>query len=61
MNLGYAGRIAVVTGGTSGIGLATAKLLLEEGARVAICGRDPARLAAAKSELSSNAVLARRA
>jgi NAD(P)-dependent dehydrogenase (short-subunit alcohol dehydrogenase family) len=58
MNLGYAGRIAVVTGGTSGIGLATAKLLLEEGARVAICGRDPARLAAAKSELSSNAVLA---
>ncbi len=49
--LGYAGRVAVVTGGTSGIGLHTARLLLEEGARVAICGRDEARLAAAKSAL----------
>ena len=38
------GRVAVVTGGTSGIGLATADLMLQAGAAVAICGRDEARL-----------------
>lgn len=59
MNLSYSGRTAVVTGGTSGIGLATAKLLLAEGARVAVCGRDAGRLAAAKAVLASDSVLAR--
>ncbi len=44
MDLGLKDRVAVVTGGTSGIGLATARLLLAEGAYVAICGRDQARL-----------------
>jgi NAD(P)-dependent dehydrogenase (short-subunit alcohol dehydrogenase family) len=44
-------RVAIVTGGSSGIGLATARLLAAEGWSVAICGRDPARLDAAVAEL----------
>ena len=55
MDIGLQGKIAVVTGGTSGIGLATARLFLAEGATVAICGRDEARLAAAKALLLGNA------
>ena len=51
MDLGLGGKTAVVTGGTSGIGLATADVLLAEGARVAICGRDVERLEAARAEL----------
>jgi len=46
-----AGRVAVVTGGSSGIGYATAELLLDAGAAVALCGRDQARLDAAVSSL----------
>lgn len=51
MDLDLKDKIAVVTGGTSGIGLETARLLLAEGARAAICGRDGARLDAAMSQL----------
>lgn len=47
------GRVAVVTGGSSGIGLATVELLLQSGAAVAFCGRDEARLAAAQEQLNS--------
>lgn len=47
------GRIAVVTGGSSGIGLATVRLLAQLGARVAFCGRDEARLARAGDALAS--------
>ena len=50
--MGLQDKVAVVTGGTSGIGLATARLLLAEGAAVAICGRDEARLAAAKVDVA---------
>lgn len=44
-------RVAVVTGGSSGIGLETVRLLLAEGARVAFCGRDAGRLDAARAAL----------
>jgi NAD(P)-dependent dehydrogenase (short-subunit alcohol dehydrogenase family) len=53
VDLGLSNTVAVVTGGSSGIGLATAKLLLADGARVAICGRDADRLAAAQSQLAA--------
>jgi NAD(P)-dependent dehydrogenase (short-subunit alcohol dehydrogenase family) len=54
MKLGLDGAVAVVTGGSSGIGLATAEILLAEGARVAICGRDEARLANARAGLAAS-------
>lgn len=54
MDLGLNNSIAVVTGGSSGIGLATARTLLADGARVAICGRDAARLAGAVEKLGTS-------
>ncbi|MBN3732858.1 SDR family oxidoreductase [Burkholderia sp. Tr-20390] len=44
-------QVAVVTGGSSGIGLATAERFLQAGASVAICGRDNERLARAEAML----------
>jgi short-subunit dehydrogenase involved in D-alanine esterification of teichoic acids len=44
MQLGLTGKTALITGGTSGIGLAIAQTLAAEGCAVAICARDKAKL-----------------
>lgn len=48
-----AGRVAIVTGGSRGIGLAIARLLAEDGASVVVSGRDAAHLEAAVKELEA--------
>ncbi|MGW3860479.1 SDR family oxidoreductase [Streptomyces sp. NPDC005047] len=53
MDLGLADRTVLVTGGSSGVGLATVRALLAEGARVATCGRDADRLAKAVAGLGA--------
>jgi NAD(P)-dependent dehydrogenase (short-subunit alcohol dehydrogenase family) len=64
MDLGLDGNAAVVTASTSGLGLASAAALIDEGANVAICGRDRDRLDEAREHLTSidgGDVLARQA
>jgi NAD(P)-dependent dehydrogenase (short-subunit alcohol dehydrogenase family) len=53
----YDGKRVVITGGTSGMGLATAKLLTGEGARVLVTGRTKTTLEAAAEELGKNAIV----
>jgi 3-oxoacyl-[acyl-carrier protein] reductase len=55
MDLGLAGRVAIVSGGSKGIGLATAEALLAEGCRVCIAARSPDTLEAAREELEAGA------
>ena len=55
----YAGKKAVVIGGTIGMGLATAKALLEGGAEVLLTGRNEHNLEAARRELGSRAHVVR--
>jgi NAD(P)-dependent dehydrogenase (short-subunit alcohol dehydrogenase family) len=58
MDLGLTGRRAVVTGGSRGIGAATATLLRAEGAHVAVIGRDVDALAAVAAATGAHAVAA---
>ena len=48
------GRVAIITGGGSGIGLSTAREMIRLGARVALCGRTGSKLDAAKAELDAS-------
>jgi NAD(P)-dependent dehydrogenase (short-subunit alcohol dehydrogenase family) len=54
-NMKLTGKKALITGGNSGIGLATARLFIAEGAQVAITGRDQPTLDEAAAELGPNA------
>src|SRR6478736_2611524 len=58
MIMRLANKTALITGGNSGIGLATARLFVKEGARVVITGRNQATLEAAAKELGPNALAA---
>ena len=55
MNLRLDGKVAVITGSSRGLGLASAGALVSEGARVCICARGAERLAAAVAELTAAA------
>jgi len=53
----YKGNTVLITGGTTGIGFATAKLFVKEGARVMVTGRTQKTIEEAQSELGENAIV----
>ncbi|UDL94342.1 SDR family oxidoreductase [Lichenihabitans sp. PAMC28606] len=53
----YDAKRAVIIGGTSGIGLATAKMLVQGGARVVVTGRSPAGLESTQNELGAAGIV----
>jgi NAD(P)-dependent dehydrogenase (short-subunit alcohol dehydrogenase family) len=53
LDLGLAGKVALITGGSEGIGRATARTLAREGARVAICARRPEVLEEARQDIKA--------
>ncbi|NCW17919.1 MAG: SDR family NAD(P)-dependent oxidoreductase [Betaproteobacteria bacterium] len=53
MNLQLSGRSALVTGASAGIGRAIARLLAEEGVKLALCGRRMAELASLATEIQA--------
>ena len=61
MDLGLTGKVAIVTGGSRGLGLAAAKALAAEGAHVVICARGEEQLQKAVNEILQNATSAARA
>jgi 3-oxoacyl-[acyl-carrier protein] reductase len=56
MDLGIRGRRAAVAGASAGLGFASARALAADGVRVAICGRDRARIEAAARAIGGNAL-----
>ncbi len=55
MDLGLTDKVAVITGASRGLGLASARTLVSEGCRVCICARGPEQLAAAAVEVEASA------
>jgi 3-oxoacyl-[acyl-carrier protein] reductase len=59
VDLGLRGKVALVCGGSRGIGFAAAEELVREGAQVTICGRDAASLNAARDRLNGRGTVVR--
>lgn len=56
MDLELRGRVVLITGGSDGLGLGLARKLVDEGARVAVCGRSSERLTRAQEILGNDAL-----